>query len=123
MKKLFFVVSMIGCSMTTYAAEPSNLQNSSYPSAQYYNQEQVVTAYYVSNDQLVRIKIKIRGSQVVAYSTGKDFIGNEQWSSITPASITRTNSTFDGNLAREFSQKATLNITNGYQRMSLTVYF
>ena len=123
MKKLFFVISMIGCSMTTYAAEPSNLQNGSYPSVQYYNQEQVVTAYYVSNDQLVRIKIKIRGSQVVAYSTGKDFIGNEQWSSIPPASITRTNSSFDGNLAREFSQKATLNIANGYQRMSLTVYF
>lgn len=124
MKKLFFIVSMLVCFMPTFAIELPKHQSGSKLLAQYYNKEQVVNAFYVSNNQLVRIKILIRGSQVVAYSSGKDPGGNEQWNSvIPPAGITRTNSTFDGDLAREFNQKAILNISNGYQHTSVTVYF
>ncbi len=89
-----------------------------------YNNEQVVRAYYPYNGQLASIKIKIRGSFVVAYSTGKDYVGAENWHTLqTPAGITRTDSTFDGQLAREFNQKAKLNISDGYHVSSVTVYF
>lgn len=117
------MVGMLVCFMATFAIEQPKHQSGSKLLAQYYNQEQVVTAFYVSNNQLVRIKILIRGSQVVAYSSGKDPVGNEQWNSVIPAGITQTNSTFDGDLAREFNQKAVLNISNGYQHTSVTVYF
>ena len=124
MKKLFLVVGLLVCTMGTFAKESSKQQDDSKLLAQNYNREQIVTAHYVSNGQLVRLKIKISGSQVIAYSTGKDFVGNEQWTSVIPhANITNTNSTFDGDLAREFSQKATLTISNGYQNKSLTVSF
>ena len=39
------------------------------------------------------------------------------------ANITRTDSTFDEQLAREFNNKATLNISDGYHHSSITVYF
>ena len=92
--------------------------------AQYNSNEQTVRAYYPYNGQLASIKIKIRGSQVVAFSTGKDFIGNEEWHMVqTPAGITRTDYTFDGQLAREFNNKATLQISDGYHQSHITVYF
>lgn len=67
--------------------------------AQCNSNEQVVSKGLLSpyNGQLASIKIKIRGSFVVAYSTGKDFIGNDEWRQVqTPAGITRTDSTYDG---------------------------
>ena len=92
--------------------------------AQYNGNEQVVRAYYPYNGQLASIKIKIKGSFVVAYSTGKDFIGNEDWHLVqTPAGITRTDSTLDGQLAQEFNNKATLNLSDGYHQSRITVYF
>ena len=39
------------------------------------------------------------------------------------ANITRTDSTFDGQLAREFNNKATLNLSDGYHTSRITVYF
>lgn len=121
MKKLLLLAGLLFCSLATLATESSI--DGSMLLAQY-NNEQVVRAYYPSNGQLASIKIKIRGSYVVAYSTGKDYVGNEQWHNVqTPASITRTNDTFDGQLAREFSNKATLHISNGYSTGSITVYF
>ena len=108
---------------TTFAVEPFT-NDGNVLLAQYNSNEQVVRAYYPYNGQLTSIKIKIRGSHVVAYSTGKDFIGNEEWHMVqTPAGITRTDSTFDGQLAREFNNKATLHISDGYHVSSITVYF
>lgn len=37
--------------------------------------------------------------------------------------LTRTDSTFDGQLAREFNNKATLNLSDGYHQSHITVYF
>ena len=37
--------------------------------------------------------------------------------------ITRTDSTFDGQLAREFNNKATLNLSDGYHQSHITDYF
>ncbi len=92
--------------------------------AQYNSNEQVVRAYYLSNGQLASIKIKIKGSYVVAYSSGQDFVGAENWHLLqTPAGITRTDSSFDGQLAREFNNKARLQISDGYHVSTLTVYF
>jgi len=123
MKKMLLMAGLLVCSLATFAYEPAS-NDGSMLLAQYNNREQVVRAYYVSNGQLASIKIKINGSYVVAYSTGKDYVGNENWHNVqTPASITRTNSTFDGEMAREFNQKATLHISNGYNTSSLTVYF
>ncbi len=107
---------------TAFAVEPMT-NDGSVLLAQYSN-EQVVRAYYPYNGQLASIKIKIRGSHVVAYSPGKDFIGNDEWRLVqTPAGITRTDSTFDGQFAREFNNKATLNISDGYHQSRITVYF
>ena len=117
------MVAVILSTGTTFAVEPM-ANDGSVLLAQYNSNEQVVRAYYPYNGQLASIKIKIRGSHVVSYSIGKDYTGNEEWRMIqTPAGITRTDSTFDGQLAREFNNKATLNISDGYHQARITVYF
>lgn len=79
---------------------------------------------YVRGGQLVRIKIKIENGTVTFYSTGKDTIGRENWVAVVPrGSITKTHSTFDGSLAREFDYKSTIYVQVGYQNQSLTIYF
>ena len=123
MKKILIMAAVLLCAGTASAVEPIT-NNGSVQLAQYNSNEQVVRAYYPYNGQLASIKIKIKGSFVVAYSTGKDFVGNEEWHMVqTPAGITRTDSTFDGQLAREFNNKATLNISDGYHQARITVYF
>ncbi len=123
MKKMLLMVGLFVSSFATFAIEPLT-NDGSMLLAQYNNRERVIRAYYPSNGQLASIKIKISGSYIVAYSTGKDYVGNEQWYDVqTPASITRTIDTFDGKLAREFSNKATLHLRNGYNTVSITVYF
>lgn len=119
---MLLIAGLLFCSFATFANEP--LTYDSFMFTQYNNSEQIIRAYYLSNGQLATIKIKIRGSFVVAYSTGKDYIGNEQWHNVqTPSSITRTSDMSDGRLAREFDNKATLHISNGYNTSSITVYF
>ncbi|MDE6480477.1 MAG: hypothetical protein K2L45_09420 [Muribaculaceae bacterium] len=123
MKKILIMAAVLLCAGTAFAVEPM-ANDGSVLLAQYNSNEQVVRAYYPYNGQLASIKIKIRGSHVVAYSTGKDYIGNEEWRMVqTPAGITHTDSTFDGQLAREFNNKATLNISDGYHQSRITVYF
>lgn len=119
---MLLVASLLFCSVAAFATESSQYDDSKLL-AQNYNQERVVTAYYVNGGQLVRIKIKINGNSVTHYSTGKDYVGQEQWHFVGNASIRQTNSSFDGQLAREFDYTATLNISNGYQTSSLKVYF
>ena len=123
MKKILIMAALLLSSVAVSAVEPM-ANDGSVLLAQYNSNEQVVRAYYPYNGQLVSIKIKIKGSFVVAYSTGKDFIGNDEWRMVqTPAGITRTDSTFDGQLAREFNNKATLNLSDGYHQSRITVYF
>lgn len=110
-------------SFTAYANGPLS-DNDTHLRAQYNTREQVVTAYYVSGGQLVRLKIKIENGSVTFYSTGKDAIGRENWVAVVPrGSITKTHSTFDGSLAREFDYKSTIYVQAGYQNQSLTIYF
>ena len=72
----------------------------------------------------MRIKIKIDNGSVTFYSIGKDAIGRENWVAVVPrGSITKTHSTFDGSLAREFDYKSTIYVQAGYQNQSLTIYF
>ena len=124
MRKLFFFGIAMLAALSSLAKELPKSE-SMILAQSYGSREQVVSAYYVSVGQLVRIKIKINGSQVVAYSSGKDFIGNEEWHAIIPpAGIRQTNSTMDGSeLTREFDYSSTLIISNGYQTQSLKVYF
>lgn len=120
---MLLVAGVLISSLAAFAIEPLT-NDGSMLLAQNYNREQVVRAYYVSGGQLASIKIKISGSQVVAYSTGKDAVGRENWVSVLPhASIRSTNSSFDGNMAREFDNTATLTLSNGYQTSSLKIYF
>lgn len=119
---MLLVAGLLFCSVAAFATESPQYDDSKLL-AQNYNQERVETAYYVSGGKLVRIKIKINGSSVTHYSTGKDYLGKEQWHFVTNASIRKTNSSFDGELAREFDYTATLNISNGYQSNSVKVYF
>lgn len=122
MKKFIVIAALLLGSAPMYATEQRTNEGSTLLAQ--YNNEQIVRAYYPSNGQLASIKIKIRGSFVVAFSTGKDFVGAENWHMLqSPAGITRTNSSLDGQLAREFNNKATLPISDGYHVSSLTVYF
>ena len=119
---MLLVVGMLMCSYAFFAT--GSPQYSDYKLlAQSYNQERVVTAYYVNGGQLVRIKILINGNHVTHFSTGKDYVGQEQWQFVGNASIRQTDFAFDGEIAREFDYTATLNISNGYQTRSLQVYF
>lgn len=123
MKKILIMAAVLLSAGSAFAIEPMT-NDGSVILAQYNSNEQVVRAYYLYNGQLASIKIKIKGSFVVAYSTGKDFLGNEEWRMVqSPAGITRTDYTFDGQLAREFNNKATLNLSDGYHTSRITVYF
>lgn len=123
MKKILIIAGLLLSSVAAFAIEPMP-KDGSVILAQYNSNEQIVRAYYPYNGQMASIKVKIKGSYVVAFSTGKDFIGNEEWHMLqTPAGITNTNSTFDGQLSREFNYKATLQISDGYHTSSITVYF
>ena len=124
MKKIF-ILSIVALATLSATATELPKSDNQFLAQAYGICEQVVTAYYVSGGQLVRVKIKINGSQVVAYSSGKDFVGNEEWHTIIPsAGIKKTDSVMDGSqLAREFDYTASLNISNGYQTQSLKVYF
>lgn len=123
MKKILVMAALLLYAGSAFAVEPIS-NDGSVLLAQYNSNEQVVRAYYPYNGQLASIKIKIRGSFVVAYSAGKDFIGNDEWRQVqTPAGITRTDYTYDGQLAREFNNKATLNLSDGYHQSRITVYF
>lgn len=74
------------------------------------NNENIISAV-TSNRQ--QIKIKVRGSVVVAYSNGVDLIGKQNWVSVIPnAGISRigAGSLYNsGNLSKEFSHTASLN--------------
>lgn len=124
MKKIFILGIVALAAFSASAIELPKSENQLLAQA-YGSREQAVSAYYVSGGQLVRIKIKINGSQVVAYSSGKDFVGNEDWHAVIPsAGIRQTDSVMDGSqIAQEFDYTATLNISNGYQTQSLKVYF
>ena len=92
--------------------------------AQGYGREQVITGYYYSGGQWVRIKLKTNGSSVTFYSTGKNYVGNENWNAVIPnAPIRKVSAGMDGtDIAREFDYTATLTINAGYQMQSLKVY-
>lgn len=123
MKKILIMAGLLISAGSAFAVEPMTNEGS-VMLAQYNSNEQIVRAYYPYNGQLASIKIKIRGSFVVAYSTGKDFLGNEEWRMVqSPAGITRTDYACDGQLAREFNNKATLNLSDGYHTSRITVYF
>lgn len=119
MKKMFLMAGLLVSSFATFANE--SFTNDGTILLAQYNNEQVVRAYYVSNGRLVSIKIKISGGRVVAYSTGKDMAYRESWVSVLPANIRSTNSTTDGNMAREFDYTATL--STGSFSGGITVYF
>ena len=121
MKKILLLTGLILSSLTAVATD--SFMNSDTALVQNYNREQTVIAYYVSGGQLVRLKIRTNGSQVTAYSTGKDFVGQETWHFVPNANIRETNASFDGQLAREFDYTATISISNGYQSSSVKIYF
>lgn len=123
MKKILIMATVLLFAGSSFAIEPIT-NDGSVLLAQYNSNEQVVRAYYPYNGQLASIKIKVKGSFVIAYSIGKDFIGNDEWRLVqSPAGITRTDYTIDGQLAREFSNKATLILSDGYHQSRITVYF
>ena len=123
MKRIILMAGLLFCSEVSFATESS--QDDRQLLAQSYGREQVLRAYYVSDGELSVIKIKIQGEFVIAYSTGKDFVGQENWNSVIPAAHIRPiNSSLDGyEMAREFDYTATLTLTNGYKTIYLKIYF
>lgn len=125
MKKIALVVGLVLAFASPLVATAAPQPDNSILLAQGYGREQVVTAYYYSGGQWVRIKLKTNGSSVTFYSTGKDYVGNENWRAVVPnALIRKVSSGMDGtDIAREFDYTATLTINTGYSNQSLKVYW
>lgn len=118
MKKMLLVAGLLVCSFSAFATESPQYDDSKLL-AQNYNREQIVTAYYVSGNQLCRIILRVSGSYVTGYTTGKNYLGQYEFTYVPNASIRATNDTFDGQMAREYSNTATLSIGG----RSVKVYF
>lgn len=115
---MLLVAGLLVCSFSAFATESPQYDDSKLL-AQNYNREQIVTAYYVSGNQLCRIILRISGGYVTGYCTGKNFLGQYEFTFVPNASIRATNTSFDGDIAREYSNTATLNIGGS----SVKVYF
>lgn len=118
MKKLFLVASLLFCSVAAFATESLQYDDSKLL-AQGYSYEQTVRAYYVNGGRLEMIKIKIASGKVVQYAVGK-YNGRDDWRSAGNSDILRTSYQYDGELAREFENKAYIQISVGN---ILTIYF
>lgn len=116
---MLLVAGLLVCSLASFATPSSQQYDDSKLLAQAYNNEQVVTAYYVSGNQLCRIILRVSGSYVTGYCTGKNYLGQYEFTFVPNASIRRTNDTMDGQIAREYSNTATLNIGG----QSIKVFF
>lgn len=103
------MAGLLVCFFTASAIESSQYDDSKLL-AQNYTREQIVTAYYVNGNQLCRIILRISGSYVTGYTTGKNFVGEYEFTYVPNASIRNTHDTMDGQLAREYKYTATLHI-------------
>ena len=112
------MAGLLVCSFAAIATESAQY-NDSKLLAQGYTYEQVVRAYYVNGGRLEMLKIKIAGGKVVQYAVGK-YNGRDDWRSAGNTAILRTNYQYDGELAREFDNKAYIQISVGN---ILTIYF
>lgn len=112
------MAGLLVCSFAAFATESAQYDDSKLL-AQNYNSEQIVTAYYVNGNQLCRIILRVSGSYVTGYTSGKNYLGQYEFTFVPNASIRRTNDTMDGQMAREYSNTATLNIGG----RSVKVYF
>ncbi|MBD5207757.1 MAG: hypothetical protein HDS79_05765 [Bacteroidales bacterium] len=118
MKKMLLMAGLLVCSLAAFATESAQYGDSKLL-AQGYSYEQVVRAYYVNGGRLEMLKIKIAGGKVVQYAVGK-YNGRDDWRSAGNSDILRTNYQYDGELAREFENKAYIQISVGN---ILTIYF
>ena len=78
------------------------------------NAEQIISGVFVNNGQLAIIKLRYFGGKITHYSTSRDFLGKEQWQSTYPDNPHPTIGTVDGQLAREYKYKATVQGTTVY---------
>ncbi len=115
---MLLVVGLLACSVAAFATESPEYDDSKLL-AQGYSYEQVVRAYYVNGGRLEMLKIKIAGGKVVQYSVSK-YNGRDSWLYAGNADILRTTYQYDGDLAREFENKAYIQISVGN---ILTIYF
>lgn len=112
------MAGLLVCSFAAFATESAQYYDSKL-FAQGYSYEQVVRAYYVNGGRLEMLKIKIAGGKVVQYALGK-YNGMDDWRSAGNTDILRTSYQYDGELAREFENKAYIQISVGN---ILTIYF
>lgn len=112
------MAGLLVCSFAAFATESSQYDDSKLL-AQNTSRVQIVTAYYVDGNQLCRIILRVEGSYVTGYTSGKNYLAKYEFTFVPNASIRSTNDTMDGQLAREYSNTATLNIGG----RSLKVYF
>lgn len=119
MKKILLLAGLFVNSFTIFATTESHKNYIPTTTIQSYNNERVVRAYYVSAGRLEMLKIKIVGSKVSQYAIGK-YNGQDDWRSAGSTDILRTSYQYDGELAKEFSNKAYIQIAVG---KILTIYF
>lgn len=118
MKKMLLLAGVLVCSLATFATESQQFDDSKLL-AQGYSYEQTVRAYYVNGGRLEMLKIKIAGNKVVQYAIGK-YNGRDDWRSAGNSDILRTSYQYDGELAKEFENKAYIQISVGN---IITIYF
>lgn len=78
------------------------------------NVEKVIQGVYVYNNQLAVVRLRYYGGKITHYSTSKDMMGREQWQSMYPDNPHPTNSMADGQLAREYQYKVSIQSTTIY---------
>ena len=85
--------------------------NNSYGMAQ---AEKIINGVYVYNNQLAVVRLRYFNGKITHYSTSRDMINREQWQSMYPDNPHPTNSMVDGQLAREYQYKVSVQGTNIY---------
>ena len=95
--------------------EDQNHSNNNYTQS-YGNvgMEKVIQGVYVYNNQLALIRLKYSNGKITHYSTSRDITGNEQWQTMYPDNPHPTMEITDGQLAREYKYKVTIQRTTVY---------
>lgn len=88
-----------------------NRPNNSYGMAQ---AERTIQGVYIYNNQLAVVRLRYFNGKITHYSTSRDMTNREQWQSMYPDNPHPTHTTIDGQLAREYKYKVSVQGTTIY---------
>ena len=76
--------------------------------------ERTIQGVYVYNNQLAVVRLRYFNGKITHYSTSRDMANREQWQSMYPDNPHPTHTTIDGQLAREYKYKVSVQGTTIY---------